>query len=415
MYAREPWQSLTSLQIMKKYIFILGLLAFFTVLLPSSALAIDSVECTSHCYDIGADVGKCITIFDTPTSCCYGTSQCGAYSQMCKSGEWQNWQDTGGWYGCPLINCWCVSCESGSSHSCGGTSASAKINSVTTNSSSYNSGDTAVVTWSSTGIDPNDFCLWLYKGSTEKEHHCTGELWGDITSPYSWTLNSGLETGSDYRFKVCQHGAYGCESESNTNITVYSRDFTIGAATQTCSQLSGTWCQSGQTCTGQDIASQTSDASSHSGQICCKSGTCQAAGTQTCSQLTGVCCTGGDTCNSGKILGASDCAECCGDSNNCSGSGPGPGPGGPVEIQNPIKAGSLEDLIDNIIDFIFKIAIVLAPLLVIVAGFLFITSAGDVKKVTQAKNILIYTAVGLFIVLLSKGILAIIKQILGTT
>jgi len=70
-------------------------------------------------------------------------------------------------------------------------------------------------------------------------------------------------------------------------------------------------------------------------------------------------------------------------------------------------------VVGNIIDFIFKIAIVLAPLMVIIGGFFLVTAGGDLNKVNQAKNLLLWTAIGFAVVLLSKGILAIINQILG--
>jgi magnesium-transporting ATPase (P-type) len=84
-----------------------------------------------------------------------------------------------------------------------------------------------------------------------------------------------------------------------------------------------------------------------------------------------------------------------------------------IQIQNPLIATSFEAIIDNIIDFIFKIVIVLAPLMVVIGGFLFVTAGGNSQQITQAKNLLIWTAVGFSVVLLSKGILAIINQILG--
>jgi len=84
-----------------------------------------------------------------------------------------------------------------------------------------------------------------------------------------------------------------------------------------------------------------------------------------------------------------------------------------IQIQNPLIATSFEAIIDNIIDFIFKIAAVLAPLMVVIGGFLFVTAGGNSQQITQAKNLLIWTAVGFSVVLLSKGILAIINQILG--
>lgn len=84
-----------------------------------------------------------------------------------------------------------------------------------------------------------------------------------------------------------------------------------------------------------------------------------------------------------------------------------------IQIENPITATSFEAIIGNGIDFIFRIAIILAPLMVIVGGFLFMTAGGNLQQITQAKNLLIWTAVGFLVVLLSKGILAIINQILG--
>ena len=84
-----------------------------------------------------------------------------------------------------------------------------------------------------------------------------------------------------------------------------------------------------------------------------------------------------------------------------------------IEIQNPLTAESFEQIVDNIIDFIFKIAIVLAPLMVVVGGALVMTSGGSAEKITQGKNIILWTAVGFFILLLAKGIMAMIESILG--
>ncbi len=84
-----------------------------------------------------------------------------------------------------------------------------------------------------------------------------------------------------------------------------------------------------------------------------------------------------------------------------------------IEIENPITATSFESVIDNAIDFVFKIAIVLAPLMVVVGGFLLVTAGGNISQVGKAKSLLLWTAIGFLVVLLSKGILAIINQILG--
>jgi len=88
-------------------------------------------------------------------------------------------------------------------------------------------------------------------------------------------------------------------------------------------------------------------------------------------------------------------------------------PPGSVCIENPLNATSFEAIVGNGIDFIFKIAIVLVPLMVIIGGFLFLTAGGNPLQITQGRNLLIWTAIGFLVVLLSKAVLAIINLILG--
>lgn len=89
-------------------------------------------------------------------------------------------------------------------------------------------------------------------------------------------------------------------------------------------------------------------------------------------------------------------------------------PTGQVCVCNPLNAPDFDTIVNNLIDFIFKISIILVPLMIIVGAFLIMTAAGDPKKVGTGKNMIIYTLVGFTIVLLAKGILNVIKQLLGT-
>jgi hypothetical protein len=87
--------------------------------------------------------------------------------------------------------------------------------------------------------------------------------------------------------------------------------------------------------------------------------------------------------------------------------------GGSTEIQNPLEHDTFDALVKAIIGFVFKIALVIAPLMIIVAGFLFLTSAGDPKKIETAKAVLMYTLIGLGICLMATGIIKLINQVLG--
>ena len=82
-------------------------------------------------------------------------------------------------------------------------------------------------------------------------------------------------------------------------------------------------------------------------------------------------------------------------------------------IQNPIAANSFEDLVNGIADFALLIVIPISVIVILYAGALFMTSAGDVEKVKKAKRALLWALVGLGIVLIGKGFILIIKDVLG--
>ena len=82
-------------------------------------------------------------------------------------------------------------------------------------------------------------------------------------------------------------------------------------------------------------------------------------------------------------------------------------------IPNPLRWCTLDDFVFAIINFIFWIATAIAPLMIIIAGFYFITSAGNPSQVQAAKRIILYTLVGYAIILLSNGLVSVMKEILG--
>ena len=50
----------------------------------------------------------------------------------------------------------------------------------------------------------------------------------------------------------------------------------------------------------------------------------------------------------------------------------------------------------------------------VIAGALFVTSAGDPEKARTARRVMIYTAVGLAVILLASGLIAVLQSILGS-
>ncbi|MDI6591604.1 MAG: hypothetical protein QME61_01550 [Patescibacteria group bacterium] len=84
-----------------------------------------------------------------------------------------------------------------------------------------------------------------------------------------------------------------------------------------------------------------------------------------------------------------------------------------IIIENPLRANTIEEVVDNFINFIFYLAIALAPLMIIIGAFYLLIAGGEAKKVETGKKIILYTLIGFAIVLFAKGLISVIKSVLG--
>ncbi|HOX30245.1 MAG TPA: pilin [Candidatus Paceibacterota bacterium] len=84
-----------------------------------------------------------------------------------------------------------------------------------------------------------------------------------------------------------------------------------------------------------------------------------------------------------------------------------------VEFVNPITDDTLDKVINNLIDFVFTIALVVCPIVIIIGGFMFVTASGDPKKLETGKKIIFWALIGLAIAIMAKGIVILIRALLG--
>jgi len=84
-----------------------------------------------------------------------------------------------------------------------------------------------------------------------------------------------------------------------------------------------------------------------------------------------------------------------------------------IEVPNPLGTTSFTVLLNRILDFLIKIAMPISAAAIAYAGFLFLTSEGEERKIREAKTTLFWTLIGVLIVLGSKGLVLIIKDLLG--
>ena len=85
------------------------------------------------------------------------------------------------------------------------------------------------------------------------------------------------------------------------------------------------------------------------------------------------------------------------------------------KIVNPLgDKTTFSDIITRITGFANDILAPLATIMVLVAGFLYMTAGGDPEKLRKAHKTLIWALVGIAIVILSNGAETVIKSVLGT-
>jgi len=82
-------------------------------------------------------------------------------------------------------------------------------------------------------------------------------------------------------------------------------------------------------------------------------------------------------------------------------------------LPNPLHVTNIADLINKIAGYLMAIAVPITTIMVIVGAFQMLTSGGNPEKFKTGQKTILYAAVGFAIVLISKGITAIVKEVLG--
>ena len=85
-----------------------------------------------------------------------------------------------------------------------------------------------------------------------------------------------------------------------------------------------------------------------------------------------------------------------------------------AKIPTTVKTGKeFIDLLNNLVNWIFVVVLIGAVVFVVLAGWQFISGGGEPQAVSQARNKLLYAAVGIAVAVLAKGIVAAVRNIIG--
>lgn len=87
---------------------------------------------------------------------------------------------------------------------------------------------------------------------------------------------------------------------------------------------------------------------------------------------------------------------------------------GAFRIQPPTGIPSnVCDIINSVTNFIITVSIPIAGLMILYGAFLILTAAESPKRFDAGKSTIFYAIIGLIVILLAKGLVVIITQLLG--
>jgi hypothetical protein len=92
-----------------------------------------------------------------------------------------------------------------------------------------------------------------------------------------------------------------------------------------------------------------------------------------------------------------------------------PAPQGTFTLTNPLKVNSIGDLVKNFVDIFSTVVIILAVLTLIWVGLQFILARGDVAKMKELKEWLLWIVVGIAVVISARLIVDIVINTLSAT
>lgn len=86
----------------------------------------------------------------------------------------------------------------------------------------------------------------------------------------------------------------------------------------------------------------------------------------------------------------------------------------PGEAPELVSSGAaLISLIEKIGNWVFSFLVAIAAIFLIVAGFFWVTAGGNPENVNKARTMLINALIGVVIALLARGLIAVVRTVLG--
>ncbi|MDP3800491.1 MAG: hypothetical protein Q8Q90_03680 [bacterium] len=85
----------------------------------------------------------------------------------------------------------------------------------------------------------------------------------------------------------------------------------------------------------------------------------------------------------------------------------------PIESNPNVSITSIEGTAVGLINYVIGIIAIVAVVMIVYAGYLYISSGGDEKKLGQAKSLILYAVIGLVVVIVSYSIVGFVNSLIG--
>jgi hypothetical protein len=89
-----------------------------------------------------------------------------------------------------------------------------------------------------------------------------------------------------------------------------------------------------------------------------------------------------------------------------------PIPPSELERRVPVASSGVLDTVKKIIDFVTYALLIVAVVVIVLAGYQFVTAQGDTDKITKARNYIIYAMIGVVVALLSQAIVGLVRNVI---
>ena len=87
------------------------------------------------------------------------------------------------------------------------------------------------------------------------------------------------------------------------------------------------------------------------------------------------------------------------------------GPG--ILIKNPLKFGTIPDILNAVAGFLYALALAVVTIMVLWGGLQILTAAGNPTQIEKGKKTLLYAVIGTVVILVAGGIADLVANILG--